>query len=462
LTEKDMLIVFTRYPMPGKVKTRLIPELGAERAADIHREMTKHLLSVAKDLAEENTLSVEIHFAGGNRKLMSEEFGTDLPYVRQSAGDLGHRMHASISRAFRKGMERVVLIGTDCPGIDREILLEAFEKLKIHDCVFGPAYDGGYYLIGLTKPAPALFEKIPWGDESALKKTIEIVRTQKLRYDRLKMLHDVDRPEDLKAWEEVKAAKSLQKISVIIPVLNEESNIAMTIESLRHAANIEIIVVDGGSTDATPDIARQSGVRVIRGEKGRAAQMNQGAMKASGKILLFIHGDTLVPFGYDREIREALGNKCVAAGTFSLRFDNAALPIRIIEKGANLRSRYLGLPYGDQGLFLSSASFRNFGGFPEMAIMEDVSFIRKIRAQGKIVTLDVPVTTSARRYETLGTFQTWAVNQCVLAGYVIGVSPDRIAMLYRSQHKGMMQWVMMVLCGLIRRFESSLHRSSTS
>ncbi len=441
------LIIFTRYPSPGKVKTRLSGTLGRIGAASLHQEMTQHILETARDVAGLR-ITVEVHFQGGRKTLMARMFGNNLVFLRQKGTDLGERMLHSFSRSFDRGATRVVLIGTDCPGITRGTVMTAFDLLGENDCVFGPADDGGYYLIGLKKPVPQLFENIPWGKGSTLHKTLEAARMHGLSYALLERLRDVDRPEDLAVWEEVRAAKALQRISMVIPVVNEEEHIARTIRSLQSAKNTEIIVVDGGSRDGTADVALSSGARVIQCRQGRAAQMNHGARHASGEILFFIHGDTIVPVGYDREIREALRDEDVVGGAFSLRFDNPEPAMRIIGRGANLRSRYLGLPYGDQGLFVSSVLFKNLGGFPDMAIMEDVAFIRMIQSRGKLIILDNPVTTSSRRYEAIGPFQTWVMNQCVLAAYALDVSPDRIAGLYRSRHKGMIKWFSLVLSGL--------------
>jgi len=456
MSETMKLIVFTRYPSPGEVKTRLIGTLGRIGAASLHQQMTQHILERVRDLAALG-IAVEVHFAGGTKTLMARMFSNDCSFYRQKGAGLGERMLYSFSRSFDRGATRVVLIGTDCPGITRGTILTAFDLLGENDCVFGPADDGGYYLIGLKKPVPQLFENIPWGEGSTLHKSLEAARLHGLSYALLERLRDVDRPEDLVVWDEVKAAKALQMISIIIPVLNEEAHIARTIRSLQTAKNSEIIVVDGGSRDATVDTAFSCGVRVIQCRQGRAAQMNHGARHASGEILLFIHGDTVVPEGYDREIREPLRDEDVAGGAFSLRFDSPEQAMRIIEMGANLRSRYLGLPYGDQGLFVFSVVFKNLGGFPDMAIMEDVAFVRQLQRQGKFVTLDAAVTTSARRYEAIGPFQTWVMNQCVLAAYALDVSPDRIAGLYRSRCKGMKQWFSVVISGLKSRCVRSLH-----
>jgi len=188
------------------------------------------------------------------------------------------------------------------------------------------------------------------------------------------------------------------------------------------------------------DIARASGAKVISAPKGRASQMNEGASHASGRILFFVHADTVVPPGYDRDIRFALKDDERAAGAFGLRFDASSVGLAIIEKGADLRNRVLGLPYGDQGLFMPAFFFHELEGFPDLPILEDVALVSKIRKKGRLVILPSRVTTSARRYEALGVFRTWLMNQLVYAGYFLKVPLATVSLLYRSRASLLRQW----------------------
>jgi hypothetical protein len=194
----SLLIIFTRYPEPGQVKTRLIPALGEEGAAELQRHMTLQTLKMAEDLSNQFPVRVEVHFAGGNISNMQQMFGTTFPYFPQSAGDLGERMLNSFRQAFHLGCSKVIIIGTDCPGISLDLLVQAFAGLEGRDLVLGPALDGGYYLIGFRQEVPAFFRAIPWGTGAVLAKTKRIAEELKVSVVLLETLADIDRPEDLK------------------------------------------------------------------------------------------------------------------------------------------------------------------------------------------------------------------------------------------------------------------------
>ena len=146
---KEHLIVFTRYPEPGTAKTRLIPLLGADGAADLQRKMTEHTLLQVKRLSTQRALSVEIRYEGGNKNLMQTWLGQNFEYRPQSSGDLGQRMKRSFEDAFGAGATTAVIIGTDIPEITEGIIEKAFVVLQQKNMALGPAKDGGYYLIKL-------------------------------------------------------------------------------------------------------------------------------------------------------------------------------------------------------------------------------------------------------------------------------------------------------------------------
>jgi rSAM/selenodomain-associated transferase 1 len=204
----ERLILFTRYPEPGKAKTRLIPALGAEAAAEIHRQMTEHTLAQVKPLQQSRPLTVECWFAGGNCTQMQSWLGSDLNYQPQPNGDLGDRMAQAFQAAFDSGVKAAIIIGTDCPELTTTPLLEAFQALQQTDLVLGPAADGGYYLIGLRRLVPDLFKTIAWSTDRVFQQTVDIASNLNLSLTTLPTLTDVDRPDDLPAWERVLLSQS--------------------------------------------------------------------------------------------------------------------------------------------------------------------------------------------------------------------------------------------------------------
>ena len=219
-------------------------------------------------------------------------------------------------------------------------------------------------------------------------------------------------------------------ISIIIPTLNEEEQIGNR-QNLRSLVG-EIIIVDGGSSDRTVSLARSQGFRVETCQSGRGAQLNHGAGLAGGRVLLFLHADTVLPpSGFTRPLLDCLNNTSAIAGAFSLAIQDAGLLMKLICLGANLRSRLLQLPYGDQAIFIRRDDFLRIGGFPETPIMEDFIFIRRARQEGRVSTLAQRVTTSARRWQRLGVIRTTLVNQLVILGYYARVPLQKLASLYR-------------------------------
>ena len=198
---KETLIIFSRYPEPGKTKTRMIPALGAEGAANLQRRLSEYTLKQARKLRQLREVEIAVYFTGGNANLMSEWLRDDVNYYQQAEGNLGKKMYSAFIDSFAENNERVVIIGIDCPGVDSNVLNSAFESLQHNDLVLGEAADGGYYLIGLTKSIPELFQNIDWGTDRVLKQTKNIAHQLKLDTHYLTTLSDVDRPEDLAIWQ---------------------------------------------------------------------------------------------------------------------------------------------------------------------------------------------------------------------------------------------------------------------
>ena len=219
-------------------------------------------------------------------------------------------------------------------------------------------------------------------------------------------------------------------ISIIIPTLNEEENIGAIADTLQGKAG-EIIIVDGGSTDRTVLFAKTRRIRVEQSPAGRAAQLNHGADCAGGSVLLFLHADTRLPENFATPLLQTLAESEVIAGAFSLAIRDAGPALRFIALCANIRSRCLQLPYGDQAIFITRDQFVGLGGFPQLPIMEDFFFIKKAKTLGRIHTVPERVTTSARRWQRLGVVRTTLINQLIILGFALGISPERLASLYR-------------------------------
>jgi len=225
-------------------------------------------------------------------------------------------------------------------------------------------------------------------------------------------------------------------ISIIIPAVNEGDIIGDTLTAVTGVAGVEAIMVDGGSRDNTREIAAARGARVISSPRGRAVQMNRGAAAARGEILLFLHADCLLPRGFVDHIRSSLSARHTAAGAFRLAIDAPGLSMRILEQLVYWRSHFLQMVYGDQALFMTAGMFHAVGGFPELPLMEDFEFVRRLRRHGRIAVLPQAVTTSARRWQRLGLIRTTATNQLIVAAYLLGVDPERLARWYRKPAAG--------------------------
>jgi rSAM/selenodomain-associated transferase 2/rSAM/selenodomain-associated transferase 1 len=429
---RDRLIIFGRYPVPGLTKTRLIPALGPAGAADLQRRLTENILETVRMFARPREIEVEICFAGDSKQKMRRWLGSGAILSRQVPGNLGERMQAAFLDAFQRGADRVVLLGTDIPQLRTDHLEQAFDALTENDLVIGPSTDGGYWLIGLNHPVD-VFEGIKWSIDSVFGQTLALAKEQELRVKTLSSLNDIDTAEDLKQVLPEWAGKG-PYVSVVIPALNEAVNIEATIKSAMHE-DAEIIVVDGGSIDNTVEIVSSAGVRVLTGPQGRAVQQNLGAKIATGRVLLFLHADTLLPTGYVNHIFEILMDRKTVAGAFRFKTDLDHPSMKLIELMTNIRSRYLKLPYGDQGLFILKSVFESVGSFPEVPIAEDLFLIRRLSKYGRIRIAPAHALTSARRWQTLGLFRTTLINYIILIGCWLGVSPGALASMYRYTNK---------------------------
>jgi len=223
------------------------------------------------------------------------------------------------------------------------------------------------------------------------------------------------------------------RISVVIPALDEAAGIGAVLASLQamRARGADVIVVDGGSGDATVAIVEPLADAVIGAPCGRARQMNAGAAVARGNVLLFLHADTRLPADADLQIRAGLESGERVWGRFDVRIDGRARILRVVATLMNLRSRLSGIASGDQAMFMTRAAFDAAGGFPDQELMEDIELSRRLLRLSRPLCLAGPARTSGRRWETRGVWRTIYLMWRLRWLYARGESPARLAEWYR-------------------------------
>ena len=194
----DAILYFVKYPEPGKVKTRLAKTLGFEKAAHLYRQLAEGNLQILAPLHQANLLKVIIAFDPADRyEAMRTWLSPRYDYLPQKGTDLGERLRNAFHHAFNQGFHRVIAMGSDILFLNSDLILQAFDELDTCDVTIGPARDGGYYLIGLSKETPLLFQNIPWSTADVLTSTLSSVQNQRLSYSLLRELEDVDQADNL-------------------------------------------------------------------------------------------------------------------------------------------------------------------------------------------------------------------------------------------------------------------------
>jgi rSAM/selenodomain-associated transferase 2 len=225
---------------------------------------------------------------------------------------------------------------------------------------------------------------------------------------------------------------STAALSIVMPVLDEQAGIAAALDALAPLRwrGAEVIVVDGGSRDRTVAIARPACDRLLVAPRGRAAQMNAGAATARGRVLLFLHADTMLPGDADRLIADGLARSRRAWGRFDVRIVGTHRLFPLIGAGMNLRSRASGIATGDQAIFVDRDAFAAVGGYPDIALMEDIVLATRLKRLSRPLCLAPQALTSGRRWEKHGVVRTILTMWRLRLAFFLGADPDELATRY--------------------------------
>jgi rSAM/selenodomain-associated transferase 2 len=221
------------------------------------------------------------------------------------------------------------------------------------------------------------------------------------------------------------------RVSVVIPTLDEAGTIVATLRRLARQGADEVVVADGGSGDGTVALAWGEGVRVVAAPRGRGSQQNRGAAATSGEILLFLHADCWLEPGALAALRRYVADHPrVPGGCFRMRVDADEPLFRAIDAAAHLRAGVLGVPYGDQGIFATRRSFEHVGGFPEVALLEDVILSLNLRRLGRLALLPARIHVSPRRWRHQGLIRQTLRNWCLTLSAACGIPPQVLSRFY--------------------------------
>lgn len=429
-TAPRVLLVFVRFPEPGKVKTRLARHIGPENAARVYEKLLRRTLGVAADFKRRNPDArvVLLHTPEDPPDLVVAKFSGPWEIRCQEGEHLGARMENALRTAFSEGAGSAVLIGSDIADIEAEDLEEGFRLAGEKTVVLGPARDGGFFLIGLGEPCFAGLRFEQWGTGDVYSRTVREITGAGFRLRTVKIRNDVDRPEDAAVLDREYLFRS--KLSIIIPTLSAPERLKSLLTRLedRIWPGDEIILVQAGA----PVTVRHLSASTLHAgaPKGRGIQQNAGAALASGDILFFLHDDTYPPSEFPYLIRRTCQREDVAIGCFRLAFSPSDRKLDSIAAWANLRTAVFRLPYGDQGLFCRRAVFEKAGGFWQEYLMEDVGLVRECRKSGRLAVLSSPVYTSPERYLRKGILRASIQNHTIMLLSMLGVDEKELCSLY--------------------------------
>lgn len=412
-TASTLILEFAKYPNPGQVKTRLAAELGNEEACRIYCKMAQGTHRELLKLQEQGRASVIVYADGADHHEISTWLQGAHDTWLQPTGDLGWRLEHGFRRAFEIGFQTVLAVGTDCPSLTAEKMQKAIGHLERCDIAIIPSTDGGYVLIGTNSFQQNLFKNIAWSTEKVFEQTLQQAKAKNLSVALLDPETDVDTAEDFKIFET--ALKP--DVSVIIPVLNDRWQLQETLHAFSCAPNLgelEVIVVDGGSSDGSDVVARGFNIRWLRSAPGRAQQMNAGAHYARGHWLWFLHADCRPNPETIRKLPGFLRSANLMWGFFKQQISDPSFWFRLIEMGNEFRGRIIKLPYGDQAIVVRRDLFFQCGSYPQVPCLEDVLLSRRLARICPPTAINEKLHVHPRHWKPLGPFFTTIRNLCTV------------------------------------------------
>ena len=429
---KKAILIFMKYPQTGRVKTRLSKTIGTKQACNIYKKLVRRTLGIVSDFKHTHTQIDLFLFYDPPESETQIRKGYPGPwaFTPQIDGHLGEKMKNAFDHVFEKGYEHAVLIGSDIADIKTSDIEDAFRDLNRDQAVLGPAHDGGFYLIGLSFVINEVFNFPDWSTPSVFERTLHCLHDSLHKIRTLCKRHDIDEQNDLIYVNRNPLFQD--KISIIIPYLKGTQKTASLVDSLEAQLwpDDEIVLVKGvGSSDlGKNNISHHT--RLVFAPKGRGNQLNHGAKAAQRNILWFLHIDTAPPPNFGYHIRKLTHIRGRTLGCFELRFDTSSFFLDVIYKWSNFRTKYLNLPYGDQGIFCTRDIFKKAGGFKKKFLMEDVDFVRNCKKMGKLLVIPQPIYSSAQRYMTKGVLRASLQNHFLMLLYYLGVSDKRLFQFY--------------------------------
>jgi len=421
-----------KYPEPGKVKTRLASSIGNENAAIIYNKLVYHTLGIASDFKQENP-SVDIFiffYPPEKQRLMLKKYPGPWEFLPQIGNHLGERMASAYHHVRGRRYRKVVIVGSDIGNIALSDLYRSFQALDEKNAVLGPAEDGGFYLIGFTSPHDRVLRFKSWGTPDVLRRTYDGFKDQGISVAVLRTRRDIDREEDLdvighEPWFH-------DTVSIIVPFLTERDRLVSLVSTLEPQLwpGDEIIVVKGGEAynKAIENITPHT--RLVFSRKGRGIQMNRGAAVSRGNLLWFLHVDSIPAHNFGYHIRKLSGETQNMLGCFKHAFQSDRFSLKLVSKWANLRTKRLNLPYGDQGLFCKKETFQKIGGFTKRFLMEDVEFVRACKREGRVLIIPYEIYSSPKRYLRKGILRASLENHFLMFLHTLSVDDRRLYRIY--------------------------------